>query len=329
MKVTKVEISRKTIVFTVFLLIGLAFLYFIFDLILKLFVAVLVMTLLSPVVNFLVKFKIPRTIAVMLTYVVLVGSLVILILNLAKPLIEQTTNFATGLPNYIHSLGLDTVFGDKAFEDILGQIGILPAHFARYAVSIFSNFIEVITVLIFAFYMLVTRETLDKQFAFLFESERKDRILSFINKLEIRLGSWMRGQLMLMLVVGIFTYIGLKLLGIPYALPLAILAGLLEVIPYVGPIIAAFPAVIIGFGISPVIGVATTALAFLIQQVENYVFVPTIMQKSVGIPSLLILLSLAVGYKLFGIVGTIVSIPAFLTIQVAIKEFNLFPKKLG
>jgi predicted PurR-regulated permease PerM len=130
-----------------------------------------------------------------------------------------------------------------------------------------------------------------------------------------------------MFVVGLSTYIGLRLLGVPYALPLAILAGLLEVIPIVGPIVAAIPAVIIGFGISAVIGVSTIALAFLIQQVENYVFVPAIMNKSVGLSSLVILLSLSVGFRLVGVVGAIVSIPAFLTLQVLARELPKVFKK--
>ena len=135
--------------------------------------------------------------------------------------------------------------------------------------------------------------------------------------------------LLLIFMVGFSTYIGLRLLGVPYALPLSILAGLLEIVPYVGPIIAAIPAVIIGFGTSPVIGVATTALAFLIQQIENYIFVPNIMQRSVGLSSLIVLLSLAIGFRLFGVVGAIISIPAVLTIQVLGKELALDSKKLA
>jgi predicted PurR-regulated permease PerM len=327
MKVTKVIISRKTILFTVFLLIGLVFLYYIRDLILEVFVAILVMTLLSPIVNFLVKFKIPRTLAVIITYLVLIGALVYLVANLSVPLIEQTTNFVNGLPKYLESLGLTTFTGDKALQDFLSQIGILPASLARFALSLFSNLVEVITVLIFALYMLITREDLDKQVAYFFEDSRKEKIISVLRKLESVLGRWIRGQLILMFVVGAFTYIGLKLLGVPYTLPLAILAGLLEIVPYVGPVIAAIPVVIIGFGMSTFIGIATIALAFLVQQVENYVFVPVIMNKSVGVSPLMVLLSLAIGFRLFGIVGAIVSIPAVLALQVLIKEYSLSPKK--
>jgi predicted PurR-regulated permease PerM len=124
-----------------------------------------------------------------------------------------------------------------------------------------------------------------------------------------------------MLLVGLITYVGLRLLGIPYALPLAILAGLLEIIPYFGPIIAAIPAVIIGFSISPLIGIATTALAFLIQQLENYLIVPKIMEKSVGVSPVIILLALMIGFKIAGAMGALISIPVFITLQVFVKVY--------
>jgi predicted PurR-regulated permease PerM len=101
------------------------------------------------------------------------------------------------------------------------------------------------------------------------------------------------------------------------------LAGLLEIVPYIGPIIAAIPAVIIGFGISPVIGLATAALALLIQQLENYVLVPKVMEKSVGVSPIVTLLSLAVGFKVAGIVGALISVPVVITLQVLSKEYIL------
>jgi predicted PurR-regulated permease PerM len=124
-----------------------------------------------------------------------------------------------------------------------------------------------------------------------------------------------------MTLVGVMTFIGLKILQIPYALPLALLAGFLEIVPSIGPILSAIPLVIIGFGISPVTGIAALALAFLVQQVENYVFVPKVMEKSVGLNPIAVLLSLAVGFKLAGVAGVVISVPIFLTIQILIKAY--------
>ena len=325
--VKKVEISQKTIVFTVLFLISLAFLYYLKDIILQLFVAVLIMSILNPLVNFFARFKVPRALAVFLTYLLIIGVLVFAIANVSRPLVEQSTSFVNSLPLYIQSLGLHTRLGENAVQDLLSQIGVLPAHFAQFALSIFSNIIEVLTVLVFAFYMLVSRARLNEQIGMLFGEEKSKKVSEIINKLEVKLGSWARGELFLMFVVGLSNYFGFKLLGVPYALPLSILAGILEAVPYIGPILAAVPAVIIGFGISPVIGFSTAALAFLVQQVENYVFVPAIMNKSVGLPSLVILLALSIGFKLLGIVGAIISIPTVLTFQVLAREIPSLTKK--
>ena len=142
-----------------------------------------------------------------------------------------------------------------------------------------------------------------------------------VDSVEKKLGSWARGQFTLMFVVGFMTYLGLRLLEIPFALPLSILAGLFEIVPYLGPIIAAIPSILIGLGISTISGLAVAALVFLVQQFENYIFVPKIMQKSTGVNPVITLLSLAIGFKLAGFVGLLISVPIFVTLQIVLKEY--------
>ena len=121
------------------------------------------------------------------------------------------------------------------------------------------------------------------------------------------------------------SYIGFIILGIPYALPLALLAGIFEIVPYLGPVVASIPAIILGFSISPFVGGATIGLAVLIQQLENYLFVPKIMEKSTGVSPIITLLSLAVGAKLAGITGMVISIPIVIIIQTLLQ--NRFQEK--
>jgi predicted PurR-regulated permease PerM len=102
---------------------------------------------------------------------------------------------------------------------------------------------------------------------------------------------------------------------------IAILAGLFEIVPFLGPIIAAIPPIVIGFGISPFMGVAAIALAFLIQQLENYVLVPKIMGKSAGVSPIVVLLALAIGFKLSGLAGMLVSIPLLIVFQETLKVY--------
>jgi predicted PurR-regulated permease PerM len=242
------------------------------------------------------------------------------------PLIEQTTSFTANLPQYLNSLGINEIMSEQIISQLFSQIGSLPTQALRFGVSVFSNILGLVSVLIFAFYLLLAREKLDDQLGFLFGEGKRKEIAQVLNILEAKLGGWARGQMALMLLVGLLTYIGLTILGIPFALPLAILAGLLEIIPYIGPIFAAIPSVVIGLSISPLMGLATIALAFLANQVENYLFVPKVMEKSVGVSPIVTLLALAIGFRLAGVIGIIISIPLVLTIQ-TLSKIYLFSSK--
>ncbi len=317
----KIEISHKTIIFTILFLILLAFLYFIKDIILQFFVALLVMTILNPLVVRLSKFKIPRAVSIFVVYILTLGIIGVALAGIIPPLADQTTTFVNNLPKYIENLAVPNIIVEPVINQLFSALGELPAQAAKATISIFSNLINVLLVLIFAFYLLMSRSKQDEQLEVFFGKERGKKIAKIMDTLEIKLGGWARGQLILMFLVGFITYVGLRLLGIPYALPLSILAGLLEIVPYVGPIIAAIPAVIIGFSISPVIGIAVTALTFLIQQLENYLIVPKIMEKSVGVSPVIILLALTIGFKIAGAIGALISVPVFITLQVFVKVY--------
>ena len=319
----KIEISHRTIVFTVLFLVFLWFVYLVREILLQFFVALLIMTILNPTVTKLSKYKIPRSASVFLVYLLLLGVMSFAVVSVMPPLIEQTSSFIINLPTFLNNLGLPSVFRDQFTQQVLAELGSLPARLARVTISLFSNVLGVVAVLVFAFYLLAERGKLDEQLGIFLGDSKKKKIARLVDLLENRLGGWARGQLTLMFVVGLANYIGLRLLGIPFALPLAILAGLLEIVPYIGPILAAVPAVLIGLGISPIIGVAAASLAFLIQQLENYLFVPKIMQKSAGVNPIVTLFSLAVGLEVAGIVGLLISVPVYITVKVLAGEYLL------
>lgn len=317
----KVEISHKTVIFTVLFLLSLWFLYTIKDIIFGLFVALLIMAILNPLVTKLSKVGIPRGVSVLVVYLAVLGIFGLAIAAIIPPLVEQTSSLISRLPAYLSNLGVDRVFSGNIAGQILSQIGSLPSQAVKVGFSIFSNLLGAITVLIFAFYLLLVRDKIDDQLGFLIGEDKKKKVGDTIDLLENRLGGWARGELVLMAVIGIASFLGLTILGIPYALPLAILAGLLEIVPYFGPIISAIPAIIIGLSISPLMGLATIALAFLIHQSENYLFTPKIMEKSIGVNPIITLLALSIGFRLAGIVGAVISVPVVLTIHILASEY--------
>lgn len=317
----KIEISHRTIIFTVLFLIFLWLLYFIRDIILIFFISLLIMTILNPTVERLSQLRIPRGLSVLVVYVLAITIVILTFAGIVPPLVDQSTRFANSLPSTLSSVGLSTVVSEQVARELISQFSTLPGQLIKVGVSIFSNLVAVLTVLIIAFYLLLSRYKLDDQIAALVGSNRAKIAIKVIDNLEKKLGGWARGQLALMILVGLLTFIGLTLIGIPYSLPLALLAAIFEIVPNIGPFIAAIPAVIIGFGISPVIGLATVALAILVQQIENYIFVPKVMEKSVGVSPVITLLAIAIGLKLAGIVGVLISVPVYITIQVLLKEY--------
>lgn len=319
--VRKIEVSHKTIIFTVGFLFFLWLLYAIREIILALFVALLVMAILNPLVTKLTRFKIPRALAVILVYILVFGIFGVALASLITPLVEETASFVNGLPNYLHNIGISLPVAEGALNSTLSRLAEIPGQVLKLGVSFFSNFVMAMGSLVFAFYLLLAREKLAIQLVNFLGSERGRKVAKVIDRLEFKLGGWARGELLVMISIGAATFLGLVLLGIPYALPLAILAGLLEIFPTLGPIIAAVPSIIIGLGISPVMGLAVAALALLVHQLENYLLIPKIMEKSVGISPIAILLTLAVGAKLAGIVGVIISVPVLITSQVLLKEY--------
>lgn len=317
----KIEISHKTVIFVALFVLGLWFLYFIRDIILQLFVALLLMTILEPLVSALTRIRIPRSLAVLITYILVIGLFGGIIALIAPTLAQQTANFVTALPTYLSNIGISSVISQDVVSGLVSQLGGIPGEIVNFTVSIFSNVVSVLAVLVFAFYMLLSRDRLQDQLGFLFGEEKRQRIGSVIDALEKKLGKWARGQLILMFAIGLGTYIGLLIIGIPFALPLAILSGLLEIVPILGPIVSAIPAVLIGFGISPLVGLGALALAFLVHQLEGYVLVPKIMEKSVGVSPLIVLIAIAIGARLAGIMGVLISIPFVITLQVLAGEY--------
>lgn len=315
----KVEISHKTIIFIVFFLGSLWFLYFIRDIVLQLFVALLLVSILNPLIVKLSKYKVPKILSILLSYILIFGLLGTAIASILPPLIEQTTNLANSLPFFFQSSDLPKYINEDLIKQGVSQLGSVPSQIIKAGFSLFGNILSIFTVAIFAFYLLLVRDRFDSNLEFLFGKEKTKGVITVVNTLEVKLGSWARGQLLLMLLIGMLSYIGFIVLGIPYALPLAMLAGIFEIIPYIGPILASIPAIILGFSISPFLGFAAVGLAVLIQQLENYVFVPKITEKSTGVSPIITLLSLAIGFRLAGIVGMIISIPIVIIIQTLVQ----------
>jgi predicted PurR-regulated permease PerM len=183
--------------------------------------------------------------------------------------------------------------------------------------STFSGVFTVFTIMVMSFYLMLDRRNLHLRIAwFTQRKEHLEQAKDFIDSLEYQLGGWVRGQIILMLVIGILTYIGLLLLGLPYALPLALLAASLEILPNLGPTLAAVPAVVIAYiTAGPLMGLITLLFYILVQQFENNLLVPKIMKDNVDVSPLISIVSILIGLKLAGVIGALLAIPIYIILR--------------
>ena len=310
-----IVISTRTIFVTLLALGASWLLWQMRAIILILFVALLIALALDPFVRFLVKKRLSRSLAVIVLY------LFIIILTFTvgaagiSPLFSQLDKFLTQLPDFFDCLikffGFNGYF-QNAEQEVAKQISGLSGTVISATLSAFSSVVFLVTVFVFAAYILVYFETLKKQFAELFPVRRQKLIQNILGDVETKVGSWLRGELVLMFAVGLMSLIGLLILRVDYALPLALIAGFLEVLPNIGPVIATIPAAAVAFSISPITGVGVIALFILVQQLENNLIVPKVMQKAVGFNPLLTMLVILTGAKLFGLLGALLAVPVTL-----------------
>lgn len=312
----RVDISWKTIIFITAFLLLLWITYLILDIILLVFVAFIFMSAFSPLVDRLVSWNLPRALAILIVFVLSTGTLVGVLTISFTPLIAQTSNLSSRLSETIATLTQSNYIDRSVFES---ELSSFSRQALGYTLTAFQNFISLVSVIVITFYMLLDQKRIEKRAASLFVHNQQ-KVSRLIEVIEEKLGSWLRGQLVLSLVVGVLVYVGLVLLGVEYALPLAIIAGLLEVVPVIGPIISAIPAVLVALATSPVLAGLVAGLYLAVQQVESHIVVPQVMKRAVGLNPLLVIIAVSVGGRLLGVTGALLAVPIAVVIQVVVKE---------
>lgn len=315
---SKIEISYKTIIFIAVFIALIWLVVEIQDILFLLFISFILMSALRPQVEFFEKYRIPRAISIIGVYILVISIVAFAVGSLIPPLVTQTSKLIANLPRYI---SLIAPYANIDIRSITAQIAPISENIVRVTVGLFSNIIATLTVGVFTFYLLLERGRLVQYMQSIGLRSQVDNIISLVEDIETSLGSWLRGQFVLMVIIGVFTYLGLIFLKVDYALPLAIFAGILEIIPVIGPIVSGVPAVFVAMSTSPILGLSTVALYFIVQQLENHLIVPIVMNKAVGLSPLIIIISLMIGSRLSGIFGAVLSIPIVIMLRVIIKHF--------
>jgi predicted PurR-regulated permease PerM len=320
----QIVISIKSILVALLMVLGVYVLYRLGSIIGILLLATLLVVALEPLVKKLSRISLlnkplSRGFAVVISYLLLIIVLIFIATVGIPPVIYQLEKMLLSLSTISSRINFGNYI-DFSLSDILPQASKLSSGVLSVTISVVSNFATMISLIILSLYLSMDWEHIKKQFVSLFSEEQEDSVKDTINEIEANVGHWVKGELTLMLSVGLACFVGLQILGVKYTLALGILSGVLEIVPILGPVISAILAGVIAFADSPIKGLGVIALYIIVQQLENNILVPKIMQKVSGFSPLVILIALLIGSEFFGIIGAIIAVPATIVGAVIIKR---------
>jgi predicted PurR-regulated permease PerM len=335
----KVEISITSVLTVVGTLVGLWILFYLREIVLLVFVAFIIASALGPVLRTLQRHRIPQVVSIASTFLIIIGLVTLLGFMIIPALFIQMSNFLHHLPDIIGRAAqvitgssLDQAqfqsYSSQTINALTGGVQSISSNVVQVGLGIFSGFISAVTVIVMSFYFILERDQLYKGLELLMPHNDFIRVRNVTQKVEHKLGSWLRGQLLLGVIIGVASWAGLMGLGLhQYALPLAIIAGILELVPIIGPIVSAIPAVVIALTISPALAVAVVILYLVIQQLESHLIVPKVMEKAVGLNPLFVIIALLAGGALMGIMGALLAVPAAVVIATILEDIREYEGK--
>lgn len=294
---------------------------------------------LAPIVGVVERWRVPGGVRFSrgaATFVLYLAILIVVLLILSMvfiPAVNESTRFIQQLPQLLKKVRFWLVDLQAHFTwlpDLAGGLGNLPSlttQLGRYgpeaasvAFRFLGGFAAVITVLVFTFYMLLEGAEMKQAFIVLFPPAERARVTLVLDRVGAKFGGWLRAQLLLSFSVAVPVAIGLSLLKMPYPLLLAIVAGIGELIPMVGPTLGAAVAILVALSQQPWQLVSVIIFYVIILNVEPHILVPRIMSRVVGMSPILTLVALLTGIKLLGILGGLLAVPVAAALQVIVRE---------
>ena len=324
----RIEISTLTIVKFFLVPLALWLFWFLKDIAALLFLVLIIVAALSPSIQLLEKQGIPRIGAVTLLYALGVLIAIGLFSLIIPPLIEQIRIFILDFPSIVARVSplyqlLSASNTQQLLNSLSSGLSNITQSVFTATLKVFGGAVSAGTVVVLSFYLLVDAKKTSDSLIVLVPQDYRRAVIDIMRQTGEKLGQWLRGQLLLSALMGTIVFIGLLVLRVKFALTLGVLAGLLEVIPFLGPVIAALVAVFVAYA-SGTWQIALVVLAFytILQQVENHVMVPKIMEGAVGLSPILVVIALAVGARLGGMTGAILAIPLAATISVVVRDIQ-------
>ena len=329
----KINITSATVFKIVAILLLFYFLYLISDILILFFVSLVFSSALDPWVDKLKQKGIPRSLSVLVIYLIFFAVLGAAIYLITPVIVKEINGISANSSHYFdlvfskfsslqdYSLRyglLDNVAG--SFDIFTGYLETTASGVFFTLFTIFGGIFSFALILVLTFYMVVEESAIKKLIWSLAPAKHQAYLIHLVNRMQLKMGYWLRGQLIIALSLAVMSYIGLEILGVNYAAVLAILVGLFSFIPYMGAIFGAIPAVFIAFTESSVLAVLSVILFYIIHFIEGNFLQPKVMQKAVGLNPIISILAILAGFKLAGIFGAVLSIPVSTALAVFIKD---------
>lgn len=289
-------------------------LYLLKDILMILFISFILVVALHPIVRLFQRLKLPAAVATLLTILMTASILGGLFFLIYYGLSKQVDVLSLSISDAINDLPLSETFRvNFSIREIFSQL-FAPRDriFTFVTYTLVGLVASLLTVLVIAVYWLSDYDHVKSYILSRFKKKKRAEMM--YHTVERRLGGWVRGQLLISLVIGITTYIAYLIIGLPAARALAIIAALLEIIPTLGPILAAIPAILIALTISPHVAVITLLANIGIQQLETHLVAPKILQYTVKLHPIAIIVVLYAGSQLAGLMGVLLAVPVTLLI---------------
>ncbi len=327
------NIASSAIVKVILVIIALWFLYLIRDLLVVLFVSLVFAALIDPLASWFSRHQIPRSLAVLIVYVIIFGFLTLGVVLIIPPLVSESQELGTRFGVILEKFGngylkLQPSSGGgllSNLENILSsfEVGVSRAWSGVFntITGFFGGIVSFFLILVLTFYLVVEENAMRAMLKAVLPACYHAEMNSLITKIQKKVSSWLKGQLLLGLIIGVVTYVALLIVQMPYALVLAFIAAITELIPYIGPVFGAIPAVFLAFTDSPIKGLIVLAVYIGIQQLEKVFLVPKVMQKTLGLNPVVSIVALVAGFKVGGILGAFLALPVVAGLDVIVREF--------
>ncbi len=316
-----INVSSAALVKLLLFFLLAIFLYLIREIVALVGASLILAMALDPWVDWLQKKRLPRALAVLIIYLALSALFILGIVLLIPPLVQQVADIIANFPAYweqvrtaveslplLHNTSLEQQLSSRLNElgpyvgrAVTGTLGTL--------LDVFGGIVSFIVILVITLYFVTSEEGMKAFVRKITPKPHQTYILDLIDRMQLRLGLWLRGQLLLSLLIFLLTYIGLLIVGSKYALLLAFLAGLFEVIPFLGPILAAIPGLFFALAQSPTKALLVLIVYVAVQQAENHLIAPRVMGKSVDLNPVVVILVVLIGAKLGGVMGALLAVP--------------------